>query len=89
MKIQKNEFHVGSLFSIFFIGSNGGFSVENVWLILSAAFSIAQILRGMTNALVALYNLKRPLIEQKDPKEMQQYIKHSKKFKPKSSGYSM
>ena len=88
MKIQRNEFHVGSLFSIFFIGANGGFSVKNVWLILSAAFSIVQILVGMTNALVALYNLKRPLIEQKDPKEMQ-YIKHSKKFKPKSSGYSM
>ena len=75
-------------FSIFFIGENGGFSVKNVWLILSAAFSIEQILVGMTNALVALYNLKRPLIEQKDPKEMQ-HIKHAKKFKPKSSGYSM
>lgn len=59
-------------FSIFFIGENGGFSVKNVWLILSAAFSIEQILVGMTNALVALYNLKRPLIEQKDPEKMQQ-----------------
>ena len=88
MKISRYGFHVWSLFSIFFIGENGCFSIKNVWLILSAAISIAQILRGMTNALVALYNLKRPLIEQKDPKEMQN-IKHSKKFKPKSSGYSM
>ena len=72
MNIQWNEFHVESLFSIFFIGSNGGFSVENVWLILSAAFSMEQILVGMTNSLVALYNLKRPgTKEQKDPEKMQ------------------
>ena len=64
--------YVWSLFSIFFIGSNGGFSVENVWLILSAALSMEQILVGMTNSLVALYNLKRPgTKEQTDPEKMQ------------------
>ena len=68
MKILRYGFNVWSLFSIFFIGENGGFSVENVWLILSAAFSMEQILVGMTNSLVALYNLKRPATkEQTDP----------------------
>ena len=72
MKISRYGFHVWSLFSIFFIGSNGGFSVENVWLILSAAFSMEQLLVGMTNSLVALYNLKRPgTKEQTDPEKMQ------------------
>ena len=56
------------IFSIFFIGENGGISSKNWLLILSAAFSIEQTLVGMTNALVALYNLKKPskIEEQRD-----------------------
>ena len=61
-------------FSIFFIGKNGGFIWKNWLLLLSAALSIEQTLVGMTNALVALYNLKKPppkIEEQKEAEEMQ------------------
>ena len=61
-------------FSIFFIGENGGFIWKNWLLLLSAALSIEQTLVGMTNALVALYNLKKPppkIEEQKEAEEMQ------------------
>ena len=46
-----------NIYSIFYIGENGGFIAENWLLLLSAALSIEQTLYGMSFGFSALYNL--------------------------------
>ena len=59
------------IFSIFYIGENGGFIAENWLLLLSAAFSIEQTLYGMSFGFSALYNLgKQQYLNAQDAKQL-------------------